>query len=113
MRYAHFSAAQSRCADLRTYYELALSWREVPPADVQLARIAAYLGLPAPSSAPAASQRPDPSGPSPAVHTYARPRQTPEQQEQGLQQAAMHGIPIFQGPLPADMAALLADLPLE
>lgn len=102
------SAREAACADFPTYYELALSWRAIPPADIQLARIAAYLGMPSSASAPSSP-----------VHTDAQPsaphsaEQREAQTQAGIAELQQAGFPVFEGPLHPTVAAMLADLPLK
>lgn len=102
------SAREAACADFPTYYELALSWRAIPPAEIQLARIAAYIGVPSTAS----------SAPS-EVHTPAQPEgaavaaSSDAQTEAGISQLQQAGFPVFQGPLHPHVSAMLADLPLK
>lgn len=72
--------------DLPTYFALCDWWQEVPTASVQLRRIASFLGL-----------KPEAS---PGTARMAQPSQ-PSSPQEVASQAAMAGMPIFEG-RPAD-----------
>lgn len=101
MTYCKWSRAQAGRCSLATYYELALFWRSVPPAEIQLLQIASALGI-----------KPREGG---AAQASARPSNQPQQEisEQGLQELASAGLPVFQGPLPAHLKTVLEGLPLD
>ncbi len=104
MTYCKWSRQQAGRCSLATYYELAVFWRSVPPAEIQLLQIASALGIKPREggSAPASAPR---SGSSPAAKQ--------EMSEQGLQELAGAGMPVFQGPLPDYIKQVLEGLPLD
>ncbi|MGL4576362.1 MAG: hypothetical protein ACRCV9_16380 [Burkholderiaceae bacterium] len=80
-------------------------WRSTPPAEIQLQQIASALGIkPAETHPVSHSDRPS--------TTDGRAAQT-EMTEQGLQDLSAAGIPVFRGPLPADVNFVLEGLPLS
>lgn len=102
------SPREAACADFPTYYALAVSWREIPPADIQLARIAAFLGIKTSKDTRASP-----------VHTSAQtgapvsPQNHDASTEAGISQLQQAGFPALQGSLSPTVSAMLADLPLE
>jgi hypothetical protein len=102
------SPRAAACADFPTYYALAVSWRQVPPADIQLARIAAFLGIKT-SEATRASPVQTSAPPGAPVS----PQDSDAHVEAGISQLQQAGFPAFQGPLSPTVSAMLADLPLK
>lgn len=97
MAWCKWSRQEAGACDFKTYYELQTFWQQLPPAEIQLARIASALGLKTTPSGQGTSRRPaalENPGDDEIAHTI---RQL--------------GMPIFHGPLPAEDAALLAGLP--
>lgn len=103
--FCKWSRREAGACDLKTYYALAAFWQQLPPAEVQLANIASALGIKATSAAPRRSSSTASRSPGEPV----RDTQSDDDISLGIAQA---GLPVFEGPLPDDLAALLADLPL-
>lgn len=108
MVFCKWSRREAGACDLKTYYALAVFWQQLPPAEVQLASIASALGIKSASAAPRRSTGAPAGSPGEPV-TPATARQSDDDIALGIAQA---GLPVFEGPLPAELAALLADLPL-
>lgn len=102
MQFAGFSWRDACAADLPTYYTLRKHWQELPPAQVQLARMAAYLGI-EPAKAGTAARSSSAAPASPASDT---------EKEEAIARLQGAGLPIFEGPLPDDARIALMGLPL-
>jgi hypothetical protein len=102
MVFCKWSRREAGACDLKTYYALAAFWRTLPPAEIQLAHIGSALGI---KSAPASPASPGGAASSP-------PPQAAQSDDAITLAIQQSGMPVFEGALPADMAALLADLPL-
>lgn len=75
-------------------------WQDLPPAEIQLARIGMALGLKAPDSSRSSSG-----------NSAATRREKPSDEEMAAT-LAQAGMPIVHGPLDPMIAAVLDDLPL-
>ena len=106
MAWCKWSRQEAGACDFKTYYELQTFWQQLPPAEVQLARIASALGL----KTTATASRPSGTtgGTTGASRQPGPPKPADDEIAHTIQQL---GMPVFHGPLPAEDAALLAGLP--